>query len=150
MKKTLPLLAISALLSGCAAVSYTHVTDLPGETLAEHRTIARYDGVTHEPCRHMTADCPKACDHGGLYARFTIVEYTGYRKLSQYGDPKQEQFAVRFALKDGTPDPALAKPLQKVIADLDEGQVVQLDWTHVYVSDAGGARPERIIVQLAE
>lgn len=150
MKKALPLLAISALLSGCATVTYTHVAALPGETLAEHQTLARYEGVTMEPCRHMTADCPTACEHGGLYAHFSIVEYTGYKQLSEYGDPKQDTFIVRYALKDGTPDPELAPPLQKVISELDEGQVVQLNWTHVYVRDAGGARPERIIVRLAE
>lgn len=150
MKKTLPLLAITALLSGCATVTYTHLADLPGETLAEHQTLARYEGVAEVPCRHMTADCPNACEHGGQYAQFTIVEYTGYKQLSEYGDPKQDTFIVRYALKDGTPDPELAPPLQKVISELDEGQVVQLNWTHVYVRDAGGARPERIIVRLAE
>lgn len=150
MKKALPLLAISALLAGCASVSYTHVADLPGEPLAEHQTLARFEGSADVPCRHMTADCPDACAHGGAYARFSIVEYTGYKQLSEYGDPKQDVFFVRIALRDGTPDPALAAPLQKLIADLDAGQVVKLDWTHVYVTDAGGARPERIIVHLAE
>lgn len=150
MKKTLPLLVISALLSGCATVSYTHLADLPGETLAEHQTLARYEGFTDVPCRHMTADCPTACEHGGRYAQFSIVEYTGYRQLSEYGDPKQDSFMIRFELKDGKADPELAPPLQKVIAGLEKGQVVQLDWTHVYVHDAGGAHPERIIVRLAE
>lgn len=151
MKKTLPLLAISALLAGCATISYQQKLDtLPGETLAEHQTLARFEGVTLEPCRHMTADCPKACDHGGLYARFTIIEYTGYKSHSKYGDPKQTEFAVRFAMKNGTPDADVAVPLRKLIHGLDEGQMVKLDWHHVLIEDETGSYPKRIIVQLAE
>lgn len=151
MKKSLPLLAISALLAGCTTVSYQQPLDtIPGETLAVHQTLARYEGVTMEPCRHMTADCPKDCDHGGLYAHFTIVEYTGYKHLSEYGDPKQTEFAVRFALKNGRPDTEVAVPLRKMLHELDEGQVVTLEWHHVLVNDATGSYPKRIIVNLAE
>lgn len=150
MKKTLPLLAISALLAGCATVSYTHVDTLPGETLAVHQTLARYEGITDVPCRHMTADCPDACEHGGQYAHFSIVEYTGYQQLNEYGDPKQGEFIVRFAMKDGSPDPEMAVPLQKLIRELDKGQVVALDWSHVLVKDETGSYPKRVIVRLAE
>lgn len=151
MKKTLPLLAISALLAGCTTVSYQQNLDsLPGETLAVHQTLARYEGVTQEPCRHMTADCPNACEHGGLYAHFTIVEYTGYEHRNKYGDPKQTEFVVRFAQKDGRPDADIAPPLQKMILELDEGQMVKLDWHHVLIEDETGSYPKRIIVQLAE
>ena len=45
MKTIVPLLAIAALLSGCASVSYQHVAPLPGETLSTHQTLARFEGV---------------------------------------------------------------------------------------------------------
>lgn len=152
MKKILPLLAITALFSGCATVSYQNVAALPGETLSVHRTLARYEGTVDQPCRFLTSACPDRCDHGGKYATFAIVEYTGYEKPGQYGDPRQERFSVRVAHKDGTPDAAVPEALRKVIGELQKGQVVGLDWAHVYVTDpdSGSKWPERIVTRLAE
>lgn len=151
MKKILPLLAITAILSGCATVSYQNLAALPGETLSVHRTLARYEGMVDLPCRHLTSECPNRCDHGGRYARFAVVEYTGYEKPRQYGDPKQESFLVRVAHKDGTPDEATPEALRKVIGELSQGQVVGLDWAHVYVTSPEGSKwPERIVTRLAE
>lgn len=152
MKTILPLLAITALLSGCASVSYQNVAPLPGETLSTHQTLARFEGLQDVPCRHLTSECPDRCDHGGKYARFAIVEYTGYDKPGKYGDPKQTAFAVRVAHKDGSPDTATPEALRRVIAELSEGQVVGLEWAHVYVTDpaTGSKWPERIVTKLAE
>ena len=151
MKTILPLLAITALLAGCASVTYTNVSPLPGETLSTHRTVATFDGLVDVPCRFMTAECPDKCDHGGTYAKFSIVEYTDYQKPGEYGDEKQSQFMIRVAHKDGTPDADAPEPLRNVIARLAPGQVVGLDWSHVYVTDAHGSKwPERIITRLAE
>lgn len=152
MKTIVPLLAIAALLSGCASVSYQHVAPLPGETLSTHQTLARFEGVVDVPCRHMTSLCPDKCDHGGKYAKFAIVEYTNYAQPGKYGDPKQPSFLVRVAHKDGTPDLETPEPLRKVIGALGVGQVVGLDWAHVYVTDpeTGSKWPERIVTRLAE
>jgi hypothetical protein len=150
MKKLLPLLALSALLSGCATVTYQQTRLPQGDTLATHQTLARFDGITEAPCRHMTAACPNACDHGGTYAQFTIVEYTGYQQLSTYGDPMQETFAVRIALKNGAPVPEISPALQMVIKELTPGQIVGLDWIHFYCKTDQGQYPERIITRLAE
>ena len=151
MKKFIPLLAITALLSGCATVSYQNLSTLPGETLSVHRTLARYEGVVDQPCRFLTSLCPDRCDHGGRYAKFAIVEYTDYQKPGEYGDPKQETFLVRVAHKDGSPDETTPAPLRKVIGELREGQIVGLDWTHVYVTSPSGSKwPERIVTRLAE
>lgn len=146
----IPLLAIGALLSGCATVSYENVAPLPGETLSLHRTVARYEGTVEVPCRFRTALCPERCDHGGAYARFAIVEYTGYEKPGEYGDGRQEAFLVRVAHKDGSPDAATPEALRLAIAALEPGQVVGLDWAHVYVSAGGVSAPERIVTRLAE
>ena len=150
MKRMLPLLAIGALLSGCATVSYENVAPLPGETLSLHRTVARYEGTVEVPCRFRTALCPERCDHGGAYARFAIVQYTGYEKPGEYGDGRQEAFLVRVAHKDGSPDAATPEALRLAIAALEPGQVVGLDWAHVYVSAGGVSAPERIVTRLAE
>ena len=152
MKRIVPLLAITALLSGCASVAYQNAAPLPGETLSTHQTLARFEGVEDVPCRHMTSLCPDRCDHGGKYAKFTIVEYTAYDLAGKYGDPKQTSFLVRVAHKDGSPDTATPEPLRRVIAELSVGQVVGLDWAHVYVTDpeTGSKWPERIVTKLAE
>lgn len=152
MKRVLPLLAITALLSGCATVSYQNVAALPGETLSVHRTLARYEGTVDQPCRFMTSECPNRCDHGGRYAVFAIVEYTDYEKPGKYGDAKQERFLVRVAHKDGLPDAETPEALRKVIEGLRPGQVVGLDWAHVYVTDpaSGSKWPERVVTRLAE
>ena len=100
----------------------------------------------------MPSLCPDRCDHGGTYAKFTIVEYTAYDLAGKYGDPKQTSFLVRVAHKDGSPDTATPEPLRRVIAELSAGQVVGLDWAHVYVADpeTGSKWPERIVTKLAE
>ena len=133
MKKIVPLLAIAALLSGCATVSYQTATPLPGETLSVHQTLSKYEGTVDMPCRFRTALCPNQCDHGGKYAKFTIVEYTAYDLAGKYGDPKQTSFLVRVAHKDGSPDTATPEPLRRVIAELSAGQVVGI--RPIYYSD---------------
>lgn len=150
MKKLLPLLAVSALLSGCATVTYQQVVLPEGVKLAQHETLARFDGLSEQPCQHMTAACPNACDHGGTYAVFSIVEYTKYELLSEHGDPRQETFAVRVKLRDGTPAPETAPALQQVISELEPGQVVGLNWMHLYSVTDKGSFPERIVTRLAE
>lgn len=150
MKKFLPLLAVSALLSGCATVTYQQTALPQGIKLAEHETLARFDGITEEPCVHMTAQCPNECDHGGQYAHFSIVEYTRYARIKKDGDPKQETFSVRLALRDGTPAPETSPALRSVISELTKGQVVGLNWTHLYLLNEDRHYPERVVTRLAE
>ncbi len=150
MKKLLPLLAVSALLSGCATVTYQQTVLPEGVKLSSHETLARFDGLTEVPCRHMTADCPNACEHGGVYAHFSIVEYTAYEQHEKEGDPRQEEFAVRVKLRNGAPAPETSVALRMVIDELSPGQVVGLDWTHLYRVTEQGSYPERIVTRMAE
>ncbi len=150
MKTWFPLFLMTVLASGCTTVSYQLVTELPGETLSVHRTVARYQGVEEQPCRFMTSECPDACDHGGTVAVFAVEAYTDYARPGQYGDPKQTEFRVRVAHSDGTPDAALAVALRRVLAELEPGDRVKLGWAHVYVTDpaSGSKWPERVITDL--
>ena len=144
-------MVIAALLSGCASVVYERVSEPAGEVLSVHQTVAHFEGFEERPCQHLTAQCPNACTHGGTYARFAIVEYTGYEKPGQYGDEKQAAFAFRVALRDGTPDPLVPAALREALEELKLGQVVGLDWKHVYVTSPEGAKwPERVVTRLAE
>lgn len=148
MKHLVALFALLLLCAGCSTVSYQSLAPLPGEVLSTHKTQARYDGLRLEPCRFMTAQCPNECDHGGFYASFTVLAYHDYTSPSTYGDEPQQTFAVRMSLRNGQPAPETPLPLQKVIESLHEGDTVELDWTHVYVSDDSGKHPERIVTVL--
>ena len=143
---------LAALLAGCACSSsaYVRVGLPPGEVLARHATVARYEGVEEVPCRHRTAECPDGCAHGGRHAVFRIETYTAYERPGEHGDEKQERFLLRLG-KNGVPDAQLSPALLQVLARLSPGQRVKLEWAHVYRSDAAGSRwPERIVTRLAE
>ncbi|MEG1552848.1 MAG: hypothetical protein RR982_01385 [Kiritimatiellia bacterium] len=140
------------LLCGCATSTLEYEADkaaIRGEVLSTHKTDAIYRGTQDQPCRHLTSLCPNRCDHGGKLAKFDIVRYSKYERPGQYGDPRQKQFLLRVAHKDGTPDESLPLALRETLSKLTVGQRVELSWKHVYVTDANGSKfPERIITEL--
>lgn len=141
---------IAMVLSGCVTVAY-HQTKLPsGHVLSTHKTQARYVGLTEVPCRHMTAQCPDACEHGGVYAQFEIERYTDYIPSSEYAEERQETFAIRLWMRNGEAAPEGSIALRQVIGDLKEGQRVQLDWVQLYRITETCNYPENIVIQLAE
>ncbi len=155
MKKMVMMFLMSAVLMcaiGCtSSAAYQLVRAPEGTRLSTHQTMARFDGFEVHPCLHMTADCPDRCDHGGIYARFTIEEYLGYEKLDRYGDAEQKEFHLRMSSVKDVPDPAVPVALRKVILQLEPGETVALDWAHVYVVYPNGLHtPERIVTRLAQ
>ena len=146
------LMLLGALVAGCESVAFHRVAEPAGEVLAVHETRARFEGLAEMPCQHLTAQCPDACNHGGRYAQFAIVAYTGYEKRGVYGDEQQTRFAFRVALKDGSADGAVPEALRQVVEKLRPGQEVALTWWHVYVTDpaTGSKWPERVVMNLAE
>ena len=150
MKSMFPLIALMTLLSGCATVAYQYVADLPGEMLSVHKTVARYEGTVKKPCLHMTSLCPDRCDHGGTYAHFSVVEYLDYEKPGEDGDAKQTEFYVRLCNTRDEPDLRVAPALRKTLEELEEGQLVKLDWAHVYMKTDTASWPERIVTKLEE
>lgn len=151
MKHLFAFLILGALcFTGCIAVSYQQLQLPEGVTLAQHQTVAQYDQLVEEPCRHMTAQCPDACDHGGVYAVFSIKEYMDYQQFSREGEERQKTFAVRLWMRDGTPAPETSKALRYTIGELEAGQTVTLHWAHFYRITESGNFPERIVTLLAE
>lgn len=148
MKRLFAVLALVILTMGCVSVTYRQVYLPEGEVLAEHRTVARYEGITEQPCSFMTAQCPNECDHGGSFATFAIERYIDYRQCSAFGDPKQETFALRLLLKGGTRAPETSPALVRIIEDLKKGEKVELNWVHLYRSTENGHFPERLITHL--
>jgi hypothetical protein len=137
-------------LGGCVTVAY-HQTKLPtGQVLSTHKTVARYIGLTEVPCRHMTAQCPNECEHGGVYAQFVIEQYKDYIASSEYAEERQETFAVRLWLRNGEAAPEGSIALRQVVGELKAGQQVQLDWVQFYHITETCNYPENIVIRLAE
>lgn len=135
---------------GCVSVTYQQVSKPDGLTLAEHVTVARYLGVTEEGCCHLTAQCPDACEHGGVYAHFEIVKYLDYSCYSSEGEAQQSEFAVRLRLRSGAIAPETSPALVQMVEGLASGEEVALEWVHLYRITEKGNYPERIIMRLAE
>ncbi len=153
MKRLLPLLllATTAMVGCVSTAAYQCVGEPEGQLLSTHETNATFNGFELRPCVHLTADCPDQCDHGGIFATFTICDYRDYEKLDYYGDEKQTLFAIRIASAKDVPDPTLSPALRKVLLKLTPGETVELDWAHVYVAYPNGLHtPERIVTRLAQ
>ena len=116
------------------------------ELLANHETLAVFDGVNYRLCMGRTARCPKQCGDSGEFASFGIRKYLKYEKLGQYGDPEQKSFLVQVSDYDKKPkgDPKILETVRR----LKKGDYVLLSWHHDYVTKEGTSSPERPIVKL--
>jgi hypothetical protein len=115
--------------------------------LAEHETLAVFDGVDYYLCRGLTALCPDKCGDSGEVAGFSVKKYLKYKKLGEYGEPEQKTFQVQVSDFNKKPkgDPAILK----TVKGLKKGDFVLLSWRHDYVTKDGTSSPERPIVKLA-
>ncbi len=116
------------------------------ELLANHETLAVFDGVNFRLCMGLTALCPKGCGDSGQFASFGIRKYLKYEKVGQYGDPEQNSFLVQVSDYDKKPkgDPKILETVRR----LNKGDYVLLSWHHDYVTKEGTSSPERPIVKL--
>lgn len=116
------------------------------ETLAEHDTLATFEGLSYRECMGMTALCPDRCGHSGHFASFAIDEYKAYRKPGQYGDPITETFIIQ--VDDNLGQSKLPLDQKAVLDSLKPGSKVHLAWKHDYVTKGNASSPERIITVL--
>ena len=116
------------------------------DLLANHETLAVFDGVDYRLCRGLTSLCPKECGDSGEFANFAIKTYLKYEKLGQYGDPEQQAFLVQVS--DYHKKPKGDPKILKTVKGLKKGDYVLLSWHHDYVTKAGTSSPERPIVKL--
>jgi hypothetical protein len=150
MFKTPDLLCLAVLVCGIvAAAEGARSPDKKPklDTLAVHRTIARFEGAPYRLCRGLTAMCPDRCGHSGEFATFTIVEYLKYEKPGKYGDPRQTQFSFQVSGFDRKPkgDPKL----RTIVSGLKKGDLVLLGWDHLYGEVKPGlTSPVRPVVEL--
>ena len=115
------------------------------EVLATFKTIARFDGYKDIPCRHLTSLCPDRCGHATRVAVFTVASYLDYHKGGQYGDDKQQTVYVDVAKPVYGQSPQVAE----TIAKLKPGDIVRLDWQHLYMHDGGSMYPVRPVNNIA-
>ena len=120
--------------------------DAKRERLANHETLAVFEGVKYSRCLGRTALCPDRCGQSGEFAGFAIKKYLKYEKLGQYGDPEQQTFLVQVSDFDKKPqgDPKILE----TVRGLTKGDYVLLSWHHDYVTRAGSSFPDRPIVKL--
>ncbi|MCP5537177.1 MAG: hypothetical protein H7A51_13235 [Akkermansiaceae bacterium] len=114
--------------------------------LSSHVTLATFDGIRFQKCRHLTALCPDKCTHGGKVATFTVTKYLDYQKPGKYGDPKATTFLTMVQDQLGNakvPDDTLV-----IINALKKGDAVRLSWNHDYVTKNGASYPVRTITKL--
>lgn len=114
--------------------------------LADHQTLAVFDGLQYRLCRGLTALCPKECGDSGEFANFSVRKYIKYEKIGQYGDEKQTSYLVQVS--DYNKKPKGDAQINKTVAGLKKGDFVLLSWRHDYVTKDGVSSPERPIVKL--
>lgn len=116
------------------------------ELLAEHETVAQFDGLQFQRCKGLTALCPDRCGGTGHFASFSIQGYLAYKKPGEYGDPKQERFA--FQVDDNMKNAKVSVELRDAVNALKQGDYVLLNWRHDYVTQNGSSGPERPVTKL--
>ena len=116
------------------------------ELLANHETLAVFDGVNYRLCMGRTSLCPKQCGDSGEFASFGIKKYLEYEKPGQYGDPEQKSFLVQVS--DYNKKPKGDPKILETVKALKKGDYVLLSWHHDYVTKEGASFPVRPIVKL--
>lgn len=115
------------------------------DVLAMHKTLARFEGFKQIVCRGRTALCPDRCGHSTVVAVFTIASYLDHHKGGEYGDGKQKMFEVDVL----HPAPGQPESVVEAIDRLKPGDIVRLDWLHLYMHDGGAHYPARPVNNLA-
>lgn len=115
------------------------------ELLAEHETVAQFEGIEYRLCRGLTTLCPRECGDSGEFAKFKIVKYVRFVQHGKYGS-RQKSFVIQVS--DYHRQPRGDASLLATVRTLQPGEYVRLDWHHDYVTRAGASYPERPVVKL--
>lgn len=111
--------------------------------LSRHDAKAVFKGTRQHRCHGMTMLCPDKCGDSGTLAVFGITGYNDYQKADKYGDEPATEYMFMLQSTTGTSD--VSPELAKLVENLKPGDEVNLVWDHVYVSDASGSFPKRIV-----
>jgi hypothetical protein len=116
--------------------------------LSSHTTLAVFEGVKFQACRHRTSLCPDKCGHAGKVATFKITKYLDYKKPGKYGDAKGKTF--RTMIVDQLDNTKVPEKTLALINSLEKGDAVELSWNHDYVTENGSSYPVRTITKLTK
>ena len=116
--------------------------------LSSHSTLAEFTGITFQPCRHRTSQCPNQCTHAGKVASFKVIKYIDYKKPGKYGDGKGSSF--RTMVEDQLGNTKIPAATLIIINSLKKGDTVRLSWNHDYVTRNRSSFPERTIIKLSK
>lgn len=145
MKQTIVAVLLTGLFTALAHAAPATALDEKRQLLADHQTVAQFEGADYQLCRNRTALCPDRCGHSGEFAKFKILAYTTYAPYSQYAQ-KQDSFTIQVSDVDRQPkgDPALLA----TVRTLKRSDFVQLSWHHDYVTVSGASFPYRPVTKL--
>ena len=153
MKRIFLLTAVLGLSSAIGISTNALAQDVPAqassasaEELSTHKTEAVFEGIQQTKCMGRTALCPDRCGHAKEVAVFKILKYLDYQKPGEYGDEKQKKYfmdlkAEKFDGYDQT-------EWIKIANELKPGQVVDLNWEHLYMKKGGNQFPIRVVSEL--
>lgn len=107
-----------------------------------YRSKATFLGKRHVECMHMTSLCPDRCNHATDVFMFKIDEVSVV-------DPGSKHSKFCKPIKAGDTHHVGTKDLGEFKNEsLVEGDMVELDWNHDYVTRAGASFPERPVTRL--
>lgn len=148
MHSNLSRLVLSWVTTLTVAIVAGSAADVPAdkrELLAEHETLAQFEGIEYRLCRGLTAQCPRECGDSGEFAKFKIVKYLRYVQHGKYG-ARQKSFVIQVS--DYHRQPRGEATLLTSVRAMQPGEYARLDWHHDYVTRAGASYPERPVVRL--
>lgn len=117
------------------------------ELIYGYAATATFKGKRHQPCMHRTSECPDRCNHA------TTV-YTFHLDSVAVTDPGSKHAKFVTALEEGKDHHVGEKDLGaahlEVAAALAEGDKVEINWNHDYVTKGGASGPDRPVVKLVK
>lgn len=115
------------------------------ETMFIYASTATFAGSRHQPCRFMTAQCPNDCGHATTVYQFSL------EALTVTGNPDSKNAKWVTPVAEGTDllvGEADFHEWLSVAKGLSEGNKVQLEWKHDYVTVGGSSGPDRPVTKL--
>lgn len=112
-----------------------------------YAATATFQGSKHQPCRHMTSECPDRCGHATRVYEFQLnvlhITAAPDSKNAQWVTPKKEGDV--HCIAENTMGAWLP-----AAQELSPGDQCALEWSHDYVTMNGCSGPQYPVLKLAK
>jgi hypothetical protein len=117
------------------------------ERIYTYKSKSTFLHKNYQPCHHRTSQCPNQCHHSDTIYSFQInslnVQINPNSTSAQYCTPVKEGDVYRIGRRQ-----LLSSMLMNDFLMLVNGEDVELDWNHDYVTRGGCSSPEYTVVRL--